>query len=91
MDSAGDIALTEVRSMQLEIILNALILTVVGMGFVFFFLAIQVFVTNMASKLGARFAYLLPEPEKKKPAPAKAADDGALIAAIVAAVHQQAN
>lgn len=77
--------------MQLEIILNALILTVVGMGFVFFFLAIQVLVTNLASKIGAKFAYMLPEPEKKKPVAPKAAtsNDGEIVAAIVAALKSQ--
>jgi len=74
---------------------SALIITVVGMGFVFLFLAIQVLVTNLASKFGAKFSYMLPEPEKKKPAapkaPAAAASNDAEIVAAIAAAMTQAN
>jgi len=72
----------------MELIINALIITVVGMGFVFFFLAIQVLVTLLSAKIAGKFAYLLPEPEKKKPAPkATASDDSEIVAAIAVALQ----
>ena len=73
---------------------SALILMVAGMGMTFVFLLIQIWCTDLSSKIAARFAHLVPEPTPKKngkPAPAKApvatADDGEVVAAIVAAIH----
>ncbi|MBR6470232.1 MAG: OadG family protein [Victivallales bacterium] len=70
---------------------SALNIMLVGMGFVFVFLGIQVIITLLAAKLGGKYAYLLPEPEKKKPAAkstSKAADDTEVAAVIAAALKQ---
>ena len=73
---------------------SALIIMLVGMGFVFVFLGIQVIITLLAAKVGGKYAYLLPEPEKKKPAATKSAPKSAAgdteIAAVIAAALQQA-
>ncbi len=70
---------------------TALILMVAGMGMTFVFLLIQIWCTDLSSKISARFAHLVPEPAPKKnnkPAPVKApAEDGEVVAAIVAAIH----
>ena len=73
---------------------SALILMVAGMGMTFVFLLIQIWCTDLSSKIAARFAHLIPEPAPKKngkPAPVKApaatADDAEVVAAIVAAIH----
>ena len=73
---------------------SALILMVAGMGMTFVFLLIQIWCTDLSSKIAARFAHLIPEPVPKKngkPAPVKApaatADDAEVVAAIVAAIH----
>jgi sodium pump decarboxylase gamma subunit len=75
---------------------SALILMVAGMGMTFIFLLVQILFTNLSSKISARFAHLIPEPAPKKngkPTPAKtapppaAADEGEVVAAIVAAIH----
>lgn len=69
---------------------SAAIIMLFGMGFVFFFLIIQVIFTSIFAKLAGKFAYLLPEPTKatpKKPA-AAAANDTAAIAVIAAALKQ---
>lgn len=74
----------------MELFLSALIVMVVGMGFVFAFLFIQVLATDRFAKIAAKYSYLLPEPEKpvaRKPA-AAAANDGEVAAAIVAALKQ---
>ena len=79
----------------MEIIGNACIISVLGIGFVFLFLSIQVLVTDVMAKFAAKYAYLLPEPEKNRkrptakaavPAAAKQAD-GELIAVISAAIQ----
>jgi sodium pump decarboxylase gamma subunit len=79
----------------MEIIGNACIITVLGMGFVFIFLGIQVWLTGAMAKFAAKYAYLLPEPEKPQrrpavkaavPAPAKPAE-GELVAVIAAAIQ----
>jgi len=73
---------------------SALILMVAGMGMTFVFLLVQIWCTNLSSKIAARFTHLVPEPAPKKngkPAPAKTAptadEDGEVVAAIVAAIH----
>ena len=72
--------------MDFELIKQGLVLLVAGMGIVFWFLAILVLVTTVASKIIPRFAYLLPdEAPKKKPAPAAASDDAAIALAIAVA------
>ncbi len=79
----------------MEIIGNACIISVLGIGFVFLFLTIQVWVTDIMAKFAAKYAYLLPEPEKhnKRPAAKTAAPaavkqaDGELVAVISAAIQ----
>ncbi len=75
----------------MEMILSALIVMLVGMGFVFAFLLIQVICTTICSKIGAKYSYLLPEPTKavKKKAPAAAAADTEVVAVIAAALRQE--
>ena len=70
---------------------SAFIIMLVGMGFVFVFLGIQVVITLLAAKVAGKFAYLLPEPEKKKPAAAKPAAAGSEteVAAVIAAALKQ--
>ena len=53
-------------------------------------LLIQAFLTTVSAKISAKFAYLMPEPEVKKPArksAPKSEDDGEVVAAIAAAIH----
>ena len=77
-----------------DLLKNGLMLMVIGMGTVFAFLTVMVYCILFSAKLAARFAHLVPEPEKKKPkakkpaAPAAvpAGDDGALVAVLTAAV-----
>jgi sodium pump decarboxylase gamma subunit len=78
----------------MEIIVNACIITVLGMGFVFFFLGIQVWLTDVIAKFAAKHSHLLPEPEKHHKHPARAAapvvakqTDGELVAVVTAAVQ----
>ena len=69
---------------------SALILLVAGMGTTLAFLLIQAFLTTVSAKISAKFAYLMPEPEVKKPArksAPKSEDDGEVVAAIAAAIH----
>ena len=73
---------------------DGLKLMVVGMGTVFFFLALMVIIIGIAAKLLAPFAGLLEAPASAKKAPRKKAvaqDDTAVIAAITSAVHQHRN
>ncbi len=79
-----------------DLLKNGLMLMVIGMGTVFAFLTVMVLCIQASAKATARFAHLIPEPEKKKPkakkpaaaAPAAspAGDDGALVAVLTAAV-----
>lgn len=69
---------------------EGLTLMVFGMGFVFVFLTLLVFVTGLMSRFVERY---LPEPVPVAPAPAApapvaAADDGQLVAVISAAIKQ---
>ncbi|HQL86207.1 MAG TPA: OadG family transporter subunit [Lentisphaeria bacterium] len=72
---------------------SALILMLAGMGMTFVFLLIQIWCTELNSKLAARLSHLVPDPEPKKsskPAAVKAAptaDEGEVVAAIAAAIH----
>lgn len=69
-----------------DLMSNAVDLMIVGMGFVFVFLVILVFVTTFMSKMVLKYA---PAPEPKAPVtPAKpaASDDAQLLAVLSAAV-----
>ncbi len=80
----------------MELLINAAIISVLGMGFVFIFLGIQVIVSDWVSSIAGKYAYLLPEPTKasKRPAPVKPAaaaatpDDGELVAVASAAIQK---
>ena len=78
---------------DLALVKSGFILLIAGMGMTFVFLIIQIICTNISSKISAKFAHLIKEPEPKKPvkkAPAATApksNDGAMIAAIAAALH----
>ncbi len=68
---------------------QATTIMVIGMGVVFLFLAILILMMQMAARVIAKFA---PPPEPAQPgamaaAPARG-DDGAVVAAIAAAVKQ---
>mgnify|MGYP001191841255 CR=1 FL=1 len=74
----------------MAILLQGLVLLVAGMGIVYVFLALLVWVMNRSTTIVARFNYILPDEEpKKKARPARQAsvraDDNALIAIAVAA------
>ncbi len=72
-----------------NLINEGLTLMVFGMGFVFVFLTLLVFITGMMSRLVERF---IPEPQPvlatAAPAPVAATDDGQLVAVISAAIKQ---
>jgi len=83
------------RAMNSDLLKNGLLLMAIGMGTVFAFLTVMVLCIQLSAKVTARFAHLIPEPEKKKPkakkpaAPAAApaaGDEGALVAVLTAAV-----
>jgi sodium pump decarboxylase gamma subunit len=69
-----------------------LLLTVLGMGTVFAFLALMVWCVEVSAKVLARFAYLMPEkeaPRRKKEAPkVTASGPDPLVPVVVAAVHR---
>ncbi|MBR0457874.1 MAG: OadG family protein [Victivallales bacterium] len=72
---------------------SAFILLVAGMGTTLLFLSIQALLTTISAKVTAKFAYLMPEPEPKKPAAKKPApkkedsDSDELVAVLTAAAH----
>jgi sodium pump decarboxylase gamma subunit len=75
----------------MDLFLSALIVMVVGMGFVFAFLCLQVLATDKFAKIAAKYSYLLPESEKpapRKPAAKAAGNDGEVAAVIAAALKQ---
>ncbi|MDD3694842.1 MAG: OadG family protein [Lentisphaeria bacterium] len=79
----------------MEVIVNSLVISILGIGFVFLFLLIQVALTNYMARLAAKYSYLLPEPQKplrKKPAAVKPASDSGddadeIVAVITAAIQ----
>ena len=76
----------------MQVLYVGLLLTVLGMGTVFTFLAIMVGCVAASGKLLPRFAHLMPEkaaPRRRRPAPVTppAAVD-ALIPVIAAAIHR---
>ena len=88
------------RDVLIRQLQDGLVLLVLGMGFVFIFLAILVFVTKMVSKVCAKISPA-PEPKKKAPAVQAAvstapvqsagARDAEVAAAIAAAYSRSKN
>lgn len=79
----------------MEILLQGLVLLVSGMGIVFMFLTLLVWVMNRSSRIVPKFNHILPDEEPKKkarPAAKKAAghDDDAVIALVIAAAKARA-
>lgn len=77
----------------MDILLQGLVLLVAGMGIVYLFLMLLVFVMNHSSKLVTRFNHILPDDEpKKKPraAAAQRADDHTAVAVAIAAAVARA-
>lgn len=75
----------------MEILLQGLVLLVAGMGIVFAFLALLVFIMNGSAKIVPHFNSILPdEAPKKKSAPRAAASDDATIALAIAVARSRA-
>ena len=76
----------------MAILLQGLILLLAGMGIVYAFLALLVFIMNCAAVIVPRFNHILPDDApKKKPRPLPiATPDHSLIAVVVAAAKSQA-
>ena len=68
----------------MAVLLQGLVLMVAGMGIVYFFLTLLIFVTKVAMGGVARFNALLPDETPKKMPQVRAADDGANIALAIA-------
>ena len=69
----------------MDVILQGLVLMIAGMGIVYIFLTVLIFVTKVSMKGIANFDSLLPqEAPKKKPAAKAAGDDDANIALAIA-------
>lgn len=69
---------------------DSLIITVIGMGFVFCFLAILVLTMSLLSRITPLINKFIPEPlppAKPKPAMAAQASDAAIAAAVALAWH----
>ena len=75
----------------MAILAQGLVLMVAGMGIVYVFLALLVWVMNRAADLVPRFNHILPDPApKKKSAPAKTSGhDDATVAIAIAAVKNR--
>jgi len=75
----------------MEIMLEGLVLLVAGMGIVFLFLQLLVFVMAHATKLVTRLNHILPddEPKKKTRAAASRADDHTAVAIAIAVASAQ--
>ncbi len=76
----------------MAILAQGLVLLLSGMGIVFGFLALLVWVMNRSAAIVPRFNHILPDDEPKKRArpAAKADDDAALIAIAIAAARARA-
>jgi oxaloacetate decarboxylase gamma subunit len=76
----------------MAILLQGLVLLVAGMGIVYVFLALLVWVVNRAAAIVPRFNHILPDDEPKKRArpAARADDDAVLIAVAIAAARARA-
>jgi len=80
----------------MAILMQGLVLLVSGMGIVYLFLSLLVWVMNHSTQIVQRFNYILPddEPRKKKPRPALAAtragNSGEQIAVAIAVASAKA-
>jgi len=77
----------------LAILLQGIVLLVSGMGIVFLFLALLVWVMNWSTGIVSRFKYILPDEEPKKKARSAAqhaSSDEASIAIVIAAAFARA-
>jgi len=73
----------------MAILAQGLVLLVSGLGIVFLFLSLLVWVMNRSAEIVPKFNHILPEEEPKKksrPAAAAARDDDLVAVAIAAAV-----
>lgn len=72
---------------------QGLVLLVAGMGIVYVFLALLVWVMNRSATIVSRFNHILPdeEPKKRTRPVARADDDTVLIAIAVAAAQARVN
>ncbi len=68
----------------MAVLLQGLVLMVAGMGIVYFFLTLLIFVTKVAMGGVARFNALLPDEAPKKKPQARAASDDANVALAIA-------
>lgn len=75
----------------MEVINQGLVLMVAGVGIVFVFLALLVWVVNRASAIIPRFNYILPDPAPKRKVSAQLAApmDTLALAIVVAAVQER--
>ena len=73
-------------------LLQGLVLLVAGMGIVYLFLTLLVWVMNRSAAIVPRFNHILPDDEPKKRArpAARADDDAVLIAVAIAAARARA-
>ena len=76
----------------MAILMQGLVLLLAGMGIVFAFLSLLVWVMNRTAIIVPRFNHILPDEEpKKKPRPAAhAAQDDAIIAVAIAVARARA-
>ena len=73
-----------------SVVAQGFILMLTGMGAVYLFLTILIFVMKGAAKVVPGLAFMLPDPEPPKPkAAAPKADDGASIALAIAAAMKR--
>lgn len=70
-----------------QLLADAATLMLLGMGTVFVFLTLLVYLTALMSALVTRFVPVAAEPQTPATAPAPASDDATLLAIITAAIH----
>ena len=68
----------------MAILSQGLVLMVAGMGIVFLFLTVLIFVTKFASAFVSKFDSILPDAAPKKPTARPATDDDANVALAIA-------
>ncbi len=73
-----------------NVLTQGLILMATGMGAVYLFLTILIYIMKGAARVVPRLAFMLPDPQPAAPkAAAPKADDGAAIAVAIAAAIQK--